>query len=64
MKNNMYVQPMTTVVKVESEKMVATSTGANHVAGNIFNQGSISGSNQAARVKQNTYDVWEDDWSN
>ena len=63
MKKNKYVQPMTTVVKVESEKMVATSE-TNSIAGNIFNQGSISGSNQAARVKQNTYDVWEDDWSN
>ena len=63
MKKNMYVQPMTTVVKVESEKMVADSK-ASGVNGNIFQQSSISGSNQAARVKQDTYDVWEDDWSN
>ena len=54
---------MTTVVKVESEKMVADSK-ASGVNGNIFQQNTISGSNQAARVKQDTYDVWEDDWSN
>ena len=57
MKKN-YVKPMTTVVKVESESMVATSS-LSSVNGNVFNQHYISGSNTYARSDGFDYDAYQ-----
>ena len=55
---NEYVKPMTTVVKVESESMVAQSTVTSINSGGVFD-GTISGSNTNARVDGFDYDAFE-----
>ena len=54
---------MTTVVSVATESMVATSGSVNKVQGGTLNYGGAG--TGAARVKDGTetYDVWDDDWS-
>ena len=58
--------PATTMVNIHIEQMVAsspvTTVSSNLGEGNSLNYGGAgSGS---SRVKENTYDVWSDDWSN
>lgn len=40
-----------------------TTTNGNIGGGNVFNQQSIGGSNQGARVKRDCYNVWDDNWA-
>lgn len=61
-----YMTPATTMVNVHIEQMVASSpvktVSSNLGEGNSLNYGGAgSGS---SRVKDNSYDVWDDDWSN
>ena len=61
MKKN-YIQPMTTVVSVATETLIAQSVkGLSNSVGMKYG-GAGTG---AARVKDGTetYDVWDDDWS-
>ena len=64
MKKN-YVAPALLIVEVQMEQSLLTvvSAGAQNLSGNVFNQQSIGGSNQAARVKRDCYNVWDDDWA-
>ena len=55
---NEYVKPMTTVVKVESESMVAQSTITSINSGGVFD-GTVTGSNTNARVDGLDYDAFQ-----
>ena len=57
-----YMKPEQREVKIQHQSLICESVSG--VNGNVFNQNTISGSNQAARVKENSYSVWDDDWSN
>ena len=60
MKKN-YQQPETLVVHIQHQCIICNSP-LNSVSTNAdLTYG--GGSNQAARVKQNNYSVWDDDWS-
>lgn len=65
MKKN-YVQPATTVVSMTTESIVAQSRSVKTIQGGMLNYGGAStndNSGQGARVKEDVYDVWDDDWS-
>jgi len=59
-----YQKPTMNVVKIQQYSIICTSpltsVGTNLGTDNISYGG---GSNQAARVKQNSYNVWDDDWA-
>ena len=64
MKKQAYQQPATTVVRVAIERMISQSTGnVNSITGNVFDNTTITGSNQAARVKE-VLNGWDDAWQN
>lgn len=63
MKKN-YVAPALLIVEVQMEQSLLTvGSPVQSLGGNVFNQQSIGGSNQAARVKRDCYNVWDDDWA-
>lgn len=65
MKKN-YVQPATTVVSVATESIVAQSRSVKTIQGGMLNYGGAGNSTNGgatARVKEDVYDVWDDDWS-
>ena len=59
-----YEKPAMQVVeiKMEHEVMITPVSSPQSLGGNVFNQQSIGGSNQAARVKRDCYNVWDDEW--
>ena len=50
------------VVEIKMEQAVMNVTSMQSLGGNVFQQNSIGGSNQAARVKRDCYNVWDDEW--
>lgn len=62
MKKN-YVAPALLIVEVQMEQSLLAPTSLQSLGGNVFNQQSIGGSNQSARVKRDCYNVWDDDWA-
>lgn len=62
MKKN-YVAPALLIVEVQMEQSLLAPSSLQSLGGSVFNQQSIGGSNQAARVKRDCYNVWDDDWA-
>ena len=57
-----YEKPAMQVVEIKMEQAVMNVTSMQSLGGNVFQQNSIGGSNQAARVKRDCYNVWDDEW--
>ena len=49
-------------IKMEQAVMIVPASSPRSLGGNVFNQQSIDGSNQAARVKRDCYNVWDEEW--
>ena len=56
-----YMKPEQRVVKIQQQCIICVSQLSSVSSNADLNYG--GGSNQAARVKQNAYSVWDDDWS-
>ena len=60
-----YICPELQVTRVKTEWMIAASITGINGANGLSNGGSTEESGiTTAGVKQNNYDVWDDDWSN
>lgn len=60
-----YICPELQVTRVNTELMIAASITRINGADGLSNGGSTEESGiTTAGVKQNNYDVWDDDWSN
>ena len=59
-----YEKPAMQVVEIKMEQavMIVPASSPRSLGGNVFNQQSIDGSNQAARVKRDCYNVWDEEW--
>ena len=57
-----YEKPAMQVVEIKMEQAVMNVTSMQSLGGNVFQQNSIGGSNQAARVKRDCYNVWDEEW--
>ena len=57
-----YEKPAMQVVEIKMEQAVLNVTSMQSLGGNVFQQNSIGGSNQAARVKRDCYNVWDEEW--
>ena len=62
MKN--YIQPMTTVVSVAAHGHILDGASPVTSVSNNAEMNYGGGNNGNARVKENSYNVWDDDWKN
>ena len=58
MKKN-YLKPVMRVVRIKVRHQLLAGSPVRSVGGNVFDQGTISGSNQSARSRSN--DWWDDE---
>ena len=57
-----YIQPTMNVVKLQHSTVLLQGSPVTSVRGNADLKYGGGNSSQEARVKQDSYDVWDDDW--
>ncbi len=58
-----YQTPTFHIMTVELDGQLLQNTSIHRTTSNVGITGGTEGSSEAARVKGNSYSVWDDDWS-